>query len=78
MSSFSWPTASTGWRKEILLYWKRVLKRIDLTSRSLVALIETGSCFAGTLAEILFACDRGYMAEGKFERRQPRRQRRSL
>jgi benzoyl-CoA-dihydrodiol lyase len=52
--------------KEILLYWKRVLKRIDLTSRSLVALIEPGSCFAGTLAEILFAADRSYMAEGKF------------
>ena len=39
---------------EILLYWKRVLKRIDLTSRSLVATVEPGSCFAGTLAEILF------------------------
>ncbi len=51
---------------EILLYWKRVLKRIDLSSRSLVALIEPGSCFAGTLAEILFACDRSYMAEGAF------------
>jgi len=52
---------------EILLYWKRVHKRIDLTSRSLVALIEPGSCFAGTLAEILFAVDRSYMAEGEFE-----------
>lgn len=52
---------------EILLYWKRVLKRIDLTSRSLVALIEPGSCFAGLLAEIGFACDRSYMAEGSFE-----------
>jgi benzoyl-CoA-dihydrodiol lyase len=53
--------------REILLYWKRVLKRIDLTSRSLVALVEPGSCFAGTLAEILFAADRSYMAEGEFE-----------
>jgi benzoyl-CoA-dihydrodiol lyase len=52
---------------EILLYWKRVLKRIDLTSRSLVALIEPGSCFAGTLAEIAWACDRSYMADGEFE-----------
>jgi benzoyl-CoA-dihydrodiol lyase len=52
--------------KEVLLYWKRVLKRIDLTSRSLVALIEPGSCFAGTLAEIVFAADRTYMADGKF------------
>jgi len=52
---------------EILLYWKRVLKRIDMTSRSLVALVENGSCFAGVLAEILFAVDRAYMMEGDFE-----------
>ena len=52
---------------EVLLYWKRVLKRIDLTSRSLVALIEHGSCFAGLLAELLFAVDRSYMMEGDFE-----------
>jgi benzoyl-CoA-dihydrodiol lyase len=58
----------TDWlSREILLYWKRVLKRIDLTSRSLVAMIENGSCFAGFLAEILFACDRTYMMEGDFE-----------
>ncbi len=53
--------------REILLNWSRVLKRIDLTSRSLAALIEPGSCFAGTLAEIVFACDRSYMADGAFE-----------
>ena len=53
--------------REILLYWKRVLKRIDLTSRSLVALVENGSCFAGALAEIAFACDRSYMMKGAFE-----------
>ena len=53
--------------REILLYWKRVLKRIDLTSRSLVALIENGSCFAGPLAEIAFACDRAYIMQGDFE-----------
>jgi benzoyl-CoA-dihydrodiol lyase len=52
---------------EILLLWKRVLKRVDLTSRSLVALVEPGSCFAGMLAEILFAVDRSYMAQGHFE-----------
>ena len=52
---------------EILLYWKRVLKRVDLTSRSLVALIEPGSCYAGPLAELAFAADRSYMAEGEFE-----------
>jgi len=47
--------------REIRLLWKRALKRIDLTSRSLVTLIEPGSCFAGTLAELLFASDRSYM-----------------
>ncbi len=46
---------------EIRGLWKRVLKRVDLTSRSLVALIEPGSCFAGTLAELVFATDRSYM-----------------
>ena len=50
--------------REILHYWKRTLKRVDLTSRSLVALIEPGSCFAGTLAELAFACDRSFMLIG--------------
>jgi benzoyl-CoA-dihydrodiol lyase len=50
--------------REILQYWKRTLKRVDMTSRSLVALIEPGSCFAGTLAEIAFACDRSFMLVG--------------
>ncbi|MBO6562171.1 MAG: 2,3-epoxybenzoyl-CoA dihydrolase [Nisaea sp.] len=53
--------------REILLYWKRVMKRIDVTSRSLVALVEPGSCFAGSLAELLFACDRSYMLEGQLD-----------
>ena len=44
-----------------------MLKRIDLTSRSLVTLIEPGSCFAGTLAEIVFASDRSYMFLGQRE-----------
>ncbi|WP_321575907.1 2,3-epoxybenzoyl-CoA dihydrolase [Sneathiella sp. P13V-1] len=52
---------------EILKYWKRVLKRVDVTSRSLVAMVEPGSCFAGFLAELLFSVDRSYMAEGEFE-----------
>ena len=50
--------------REIRLYWKRVLKRLDVTSRSMISVIEPGSCFAGTLAEILFACDRSYMLSG--------------
>jgi benzoyl-CoA-dihydrodiol lyase len=52
---------------EIRQLWKNVLKRVDLTSRSLVARIEPGSCFAGTLAEIAFACDRSYMLIGQRE-----------
>ena len=58
----------TDWlSREILLYWKRILKRLDMTSRSLVALVENGSCFAGCLAEIVFAVDRSYMMDGEFE-----------
>ncbi len=53
--------------KEILFNWARVLRRIDLTSRSLISLIEPESCFVGTLAEIAFASDRIYMAAGEFE-----------
>jgi len=51
--------------REIRGLWKRTLKRVDLTSRSLVALIEPGSCFAGTLAELAFATDRSYMLIGQ-------------
>ena len=53
--------------REIMLYWKRLLKRIDLTSRSLVALVEPGSCFVGFLLELVLAADRGYMLDGPFE-----------
>jgi len=50
--------------REIRLLLKRVLKRIDMTSRSLFALIEPGSCFAGTLAELAFTADRALMLSG--------------
>lgn len=53
--------------REILLYWTRVLKRVDLTSRSLISLITPDSCFGGFLAEIIFASDRSFMCEGVFE-----------
>src|SRR5215813_12469485 len=49
---------------EIRQYFKRVLKRIDVTSRTLVTLVEPGSCFVGTLAELVFAADRSYMLIG--------------
>jgi benzoyl-CoA-dihydrodiol lyase len=52
---------------EILTYWKRVMKRVDVTSRSLVTLVEHGSCFAGPLAELIWAGDRSYMMEGEFD-----------
>jgi benzoyl-CoA-dihydrodiol lyase len=52
---------------EIRHYFKRVLKRLDVTSRSLIALIEPGSCFAGALLELALACDRQYMLDGFLE-----------
>ncbi|BDU57799.1 benzoyl-CoA-dihydrodiol lyase [Limnohabitans sp. MORI2] len=42
---------------------RRTLARVDVSSRSLFALIEEGSCFAGTLAELAFAADRAYMLD---------------
>jgi benzoyl-CoA-dihydrodiol lyase len=52
------------WRiREVRLLLKRVFKRIDMTARSLVTLIEPGSCFAGTLCELAFAADRCVMHE---------------
>lgn len=53
--------------REVRLLWTRVLKRLDLSARSLFALIEPGSCFAGTLAELAMAADRSYMLEGTWE-----------
>ena len=52
---------------EVQQYWKRTLKRLDVTSRSLAALVEHGSCFVGVLAEILFSVDRTYMMENEFD-----------
>ena len=49
---------------EIAHYAKRTLKRLDVTSRSLIALIEPGSCFAGFLLELALACDRQYILDG--------------
>ena len=53
--------------REITLYLKRTLKRIDVTSRSIFAMIEPASCFTGTLLELALAADRGYMLDGQFE-----------
>ena len=53
--------------REVRLYLRRTLKRLDVTSRSLFALIEPGSCFAGTLLELALAADRSYMLAGTRE-----------
>lgn len=53
--------------REITLFWKRVLKRLDTSSRSLFAVIEPASCFCGFLAEIAFAADRSLMLDGTWE-----------
>ena len=52
---------------EILHYLKRTLKRLDVTSRSIIALIEPGSCFAGSLLELALAADRSFQLTGVFE-----------
>jgi benzoyl-CoA-dihydrodiol lyase len=49
--------------REIVHFIKRTLKRMDLTSRSFFALVEPGSCFAGTLFELALASDRVYMLD---------------
>jgi benzoyl-CoA-dihydrodiol lyase len=55
----------TDWLvREIRLLLKRVFKRVDMMARSLITLIEPGSCFAGSLAELVFAADRSVMFSG--------------
>jgi benzoyl-CoA-dihydrodiol lyase len=49
--------------REILLHMRRVLKRADLTARSLFAAVEPGSCFAGSLFELALAADRSFMLD---------------
>jgi len=52
---------------EVLQYLKRTLRRLDVTSRSLIAAIEPGSCFAGSLLELALAADRSFQLAGVFE-----------
>jgi benzoyl-CoA-dihydrodiol lyase len=60
--------ASTHWlARETKLLWARVLKRLDLSARTLITLIEPTSCFAGLLAELVLAADRSFMLEGEAE-----------
>ncbi len=51
--------------REVVLYWQRTLKRLDLAWPSVIALVEPGSCFVGTLLEMAFAADRVYMVDGE-------------
>ncbi len=57
---------------EVLHYLKRTLRRLDVTSRSLIAVIEPGSCFAGSLLELALAADRSFQLAGVFQDRDPK------
>ena len=51
--------------REVRLHWARTLRRLDVSARTLIALVEPGSCFAGTLAELALVADRSFMLEGE-------------
>ena len=53
--------------RETILYLKRSFKRLDVTARSLIARIEPGSCFVGTLLELALAADRTFMLDGTLD-----------
>ena len=59
-----WERQSDWFINETLLLMKRVLKRLDLTAKSFFAIIEPGSCFAGSMFELALAADRIYMKSG--------------
>jgi benzoyl-CoA-dihydrodiol lyase len=53
-----------GWlEREVRLFWRRTLKRVEMSARSLVALVTPGSCFAGTLVELALLADRTLMLD---------------
>jgi benzoyl-CoA-dihydrodiol lyase len=49
--------------RETIGLLRRTLARLDVSSRTLIALVDTGSCFAGTLLELALAADRAYMLD---------------
>ncbi len=63
--------ADDWFANEVLHYLKRTLRRLDVTSRSLIAVIEPGSCFAGSLLELALAADRSFQLAGVFEKADP-------
>ena len=65
-------TSKDDWfANEVLHYLKRTLRRLDVTSRSMIAVIEPGSCFAGSLLELALAADRSFQLAGVFEDKDP-------
>ena len=60
-------SAGDWFANEVLHYLKRTLRRLDVTSRSLIAVIEPGSCFAGSLLEVALAADRSFELAGVFQ-----------
>jgi benzoyl-CoA-dihydrodiol lyase len=63
--------AADWFANEVLHYLKRTLRRLDVTSRSLIAVIEPGSCFAGSLLELALAADRSFQLAGVFQDTDP-------
>src|SRR5580698_6370883 len=63
--------AGDWFANEVLHYLKRTLRRLDVTSRSLLAVIDPGSCFAGSLLELALAADRSFQLAGVFEDAHP-------
>jgi benzoyl-CoA-dihydrodiol lyase len=64
--------AGDWFANEVLHYLKRTLRRLDVTSRSLIAVIDPGSCFAGSLLELALAADRSFQLAGVFEDADPK------
>jgi benzoyl-CoA-dihydrodiol lyase len=58
--------------RETIGLLRRTFSRLDVSSRSLFALIEPGSCFAGSFLELALACDRSYMLAARRRARAPR------
>ncbi len=54
-----------GLVREVMLLMRRVLKRLDVTSKSLFAVVEPGSCFVGSLLELALAADRVFMLDAE-------------
>jgi benzoyl-CoA-dihydrodiol lyase len=61
------PSIDNWLTRETRLLWARTLKRLDLSARTLIALVEPTSCFTGVFAELVLAADRSFMLDGPFE-----------